>query len=80
LVRSLRDGEAPVAEAWATEALSLPLHVDFQRSAIDGPSIRAQTSSPSLTEQPYGSGEYSARDIEGNMWSFGTYDPNEAAQ
>lgn len=24
----------------------------------------------------YGSREYSARDIEGNLWSFGTYDPN----
>ncbi len=28
-----------------------------------------------LEEQPYGSREYSARDIEGNAWSFGTYDP-----
>ena len=23
----------------------------------------------------YGSREYSARDLEGNLWSFGTYDP-----
>lgn len=28
-----------------------------------------------LAEQPYGSREYSARDLEGNVWSFGTYDP-----
>lgn len=28
-----------------------------------------------LVDQPYGSREYSARDIEGNLWSFGTYDP-----
>lgn len=28
-----------------------------------------------LEDQPYGSREYSARDVEGNMWSFGTYDP-----
>jgi uncharacterized glyoxalase superfamily protein PhnB len=28
-----------------------------------------------LTDQPYGSREYSARDPEGNQWSFGTYDP-----
>lgn len=26
-------------------------------------------------DQPYGSREYSARDLEGNLWSFGTYDP-----
>jgi uncharacterized glyoxalase superfamily protein PhnB len=28
-----------------------------------------------LTDQDYGSREYSARDPEGNLWSFGTYSP-----
>ncbi len=28
-----------------------------------------------LTDEPYGSREYSVRDLEGNLWSFGTYDP-----
>jgi uncharacterized glyoxalase superfamily protein PhnB len=28
-----------------------------------------------LEDQSYGSREYSARDLEGNRWSFGTYDP-----
>jgi uncharacterized glyoxalase superfamily protein PhnB len=28
-----------------------------------------------LTDQPYGSREYAAEDLEGNIWSFGTYDP-----
>ncbi|MGH7869666.1 MAG: VOC family protein, partial [Candidatus Dormibacteraceae bacterium] len=28
-----------------------------------------------LTDQEYGSREYSTRDLEGNLWSFGTYDP-----
>ena len=28
-----------------------------------------------VTDQDYGSREYSARDLEGNLWSFGTYDP-----
>lgn len=27
------------------------------------------------TDQDYGSREYAARDPEGNVWSFGTYDP-----
>jgi uncharacterized glyoxalase superfamily protein PhnB len=27
-------------------------------------------------DQPYGSREYTARDPEGNLWSFGTYDPS----
>jgi uncharacterized glyoxalase superfamily protein PhnB len=26
-------------------------------------------------DQPYGSREFGAHDLEGNMWSFGTYDP-----
>ncbi|MDX6655531.1 MAG: hypothetical protein QOH62_324 [Solirubrobacteraceae bacterium] len=28
-----------------------------------------------LEDQEYGSRDYSARDPEGNLWSFGTYDP-----
>ena len=28
-----------------------------------------------LTDQPYGSRDYAALDLEGNRWSFGTYDP-----
>jgi uncharacterized glyoxalase superfamily protein PhnB len=28
-----------------------------------------------LTDQEYGSRDYSARDFEGNLWSFGTYRP-----
>jgi uncharacterized glyoxalase superfamily protein PhnB len=30
-----------------------------------------------LEDTDYGSREYSARDLEGNLWSFGTYDPYE---
>jgi uncharacterized glyoxalase superfamily protein PhnB len=26
-------------------------------------------------DQDYGSREYAARDLEGNRWSFGAYDP-----
>lgn len=29
-----------------------------------------------LADMDYGSREYSARDLEGNLWSFGTYDPD----
>lgn len=29
-----------------------------------------------LVDQPYGSREYGARDLEGNPWSFGTYNPH----
>ena len=26
-------------------------------------------------DQDYGGRDYSVRDLEGNLWSFGTYDP-----
>jgi uncharacterized glyoxalase superfamily protein PhnB len=32
----------------------------------------------SLSETDYGSREYTARDLEGNLWSFGTYRPGSA--
>lgn len=32
-----------------------------------------------LEDQDYGSRDYSAKDPEGNIWSFGTYDPATAA-
>jgi uncharacterized glyoxalase superfamily protein PhnB len=28
-----------------------------------------------LTDEDYGGRDYSVRDLEGNLWSFGTYDP-----
>jgi uncharacterized glyoxalase superfamily protein PhnB len=31
-----------------------------------------------LADTSYGSREYSTRDLEGNLWSFGTYRPNVA--
>jgi uncharacterized glyoxalase superfamily protein PhnB len=30
------------------------------------------------TDQEYGSRDYTARDAEGNVWSFGTYAPESA--
>ena len=33
-----------------------------------------------LENTDYGSREYSARDPQGNLWSFGTYDPYAAAE
>lgn len=30
-----------------------------------------------LTDLDYGSRDYAARDLEGNLWSFGTYDPQD---
>jgi uncharacterized glyoxalase superfamily protein PhnB len=32
----------------------------------------------SLRDQDYGSREFAARDLDGNIWTFGTYDPMAA--
>lgn len=45
----------------------------YERARLAGAEIVRE-----LADQPYGSREYSARDPEGNVWSFGTYDPHGA--
>ena len=49
---------------------------------VDGLHARAQGAGADvsgLVEQYYGSRDFSARDLEGNHWSFGTYAPQAAA-
>jgi uncharacterized glyoxalase superfamily protein PhnB len=41
-----------------------------QRAKAAGATITME-----LTDQDYGSREFAAEDPEGNVWSFGTYDP-----
>jgi uncharacterized glyoxalase superfamily protein PhnB len=49
----------------------------------DGHHDRAKTAGATiireLEDQDYGSRDYSAKDPEGNIWSFGTYDPATAS-
>lgn len=45
-----------------------PAH--FERAKAAGATIVRE-----LEHMDYGSHEYSARDLEGNLWSFGTYQP-----
>lgn len=46
---------------------------------VDGHAARAQAEGAEIFMQPadqdYGGRSYSARDPEGNVWSFGSYDP-----
>jgi uncharacterized glyoxalase superfamily protein PhnB len=46
---------------------------------VDGHAQRARAAGAELTREPYdtdyGSREYAARDPEGNVWHFGTYQP-----
>ncbi|HEY6593654.1 MAG TPA: VOC family protein [Asanoa sp.] len=60
----------PTADAW---------RVYVAVDDVDGHHNRAKAAGAEivqpLTDQPYGSREYGARDSEGNAWSFGTYRP-----
>jgi uncharacterized glyoxalase superfamily protein PhnB len=46
---------------------------------VDGHAQRARAAGAEITREPYdteyGSREYAARDPEGNVWHFGTYQP-----
>lgn len=42
----------------------------YQRAKAAGAQIAYE-----IRDQDYGSRDYSAKDPEGNLWSFGTYDP-----
>jgi len=51
---------------------------------VDGHFERAREAGAEIVmdpeDQDYGSRDYSARDPEGNLWSFGTYDPLDEPQ
>jgi uncharacterized glyoxalase superfamily protein PhnB len=70
------------ADAPQSDGTQPPVTIYAVVSDPDGHYERARTAGAEivreLTDQPYGSREYGARDPEGNLWSFGTYDPYEA--
>lgn len=60
------------------------IYVALDRDEVDAHHARAQAAGAAIvrpiTEQPYGSRDYSAADLEGNIWHFGTYRPALAAR
>jgi uncharacterized glyoxalase superfamily protein PhnB len=63
------DGQPPVT----VYAVVSDPDAHYERARAGGAEIVRE-----LADQPYGSREYSVRDLEGNVWSFGTYDPYAA--
>jgi uncharacterized glyoxalase superfamily protein PhnB len=60
---------------WKTEPFGIYVQVQdieahYARAKAAGAKIER-----SLADTPYGAREYSARDCDGHLWSFGTYDP-----
>ncbi|MPZ80940.1 MAG: bleomycin resistance protein [Actinophytocola sp.] len=55
--------------------ISVYVVVDDPRSHFDRAKAAGAAIVRDLEHMDYGSHEYSARDLEGNLWSFGTYRP-----
>ena len=67
------DADNPWNQPLTTQGLYVALDgVDahYDRALAEGAEILR-----SLADTDYGSREYTARDLEGNLWSFGTYRP-----
>ena len=67
--------QAGPRESWATERYGIyvvvaDIDVHYARAKAAGAKIERP-----LADTEYGSREYSARDCDGHLWSFGTYDP-----
>jgi uncharacterized glyoxalase superfamily protein PhnB len=64
----------------APDPLASPLSLYVVVDDPDAHHDRAAAAGAEIVREPadedYGSREYSARDLDGNLWSFGTYDPN----
>jgi uncharacterized glyoxalase superfamily protein PhnB len=65
-------GRAPDARASTVSIYIVVANPDahYERARTAGAEIVRE-----LTDEDYGSREYSARDLEGNLWSFGAYNP-----
>lgn len=67
------------ADAGRPDGVQPPVTIYAVVSDPDGHYEQARAAGAEIVrepaDQPYGSREYGARDLEGNVWSFGTYDP-----
>ncbi|MGH6882189.1 VOC family protein [Hypericibacter sp.] len=68
-------GKPDPKNPWSSE----PLGVYVQVEDIDAHYAKAKAAGAvivrELADTGYGAREYSARDLDGHLWSFGTYDP-----
>ena len=60
-------------QGWAYVVLDEDVDAHYVRALEAGAEIVMEP-----TDQEYGSRDYSARDPEGNLWSFGTYTPGDS--
>jgi uncharacterized glyoxalase superfamily protein PhnB len=75
MLGSTSEGEARFNQGVGRQ--SLYVAVDDPDALHDRARDAGATIELELTDQDYGSREFTARDPEGNLWSFGTYRPSE---
>ena len=68
-------GTARGDDRFATGRAVVYVVVDDPDAVHDQAKAAGATIVQELTDQDYGSREFAAEDPEGNVWSFGTYDP-----
>lgn len=76
MLGSARDGDDPLAIRQGTGAVYVIVQdpdAHHARAVAAGAEIVRE-----LQDMDYGSRDYAARDLEGNLWSFGTYRPDLA--
>ncbi len=75
---SMQDNEYPLAAASGSASQAVGIYIIVED--IDAHYARAQAAGAEmvidLQNTEYGSREYTARDFEGHLWSFGTYQPD----
>jgi uncharacterized glyoxalase superfamily protein PhnB len=59
-----------VGRSWVYVAVEGDIDAHFERARGAGAEVVREPE-----DQAYGSRDYSVRDLEGNLWSFGTYRP-----
>ena len=78
MLASARDDELRIKSPSDLGAVTGGIYVYVDE--VDAGCLRARSAGAEIVRAPentdYGSREYTARDLEGNLWSFGTYRPN----
>jgi uncharacterized glyoxalase superfamily protein PhnB len=64
------ESDSHVGQGWTYVALEGDIDAHHERAREAGAEITREPE-----DQEYGSRDYSAKDLEGNVWSFGTYRP-----
>jgi uncharacterized glyoxalase superfamily protein PhnB len=80
LGESNADGDYPVRSPKQVNAVTASFYVVLPNdAAVDALHERARTAGATITHAPYdtdyGSHDFSAFDLDGHPWTFGTYDP-----